>query len=306
MNPVQGFSEDRANPYIQNYNFEIQHELAKNLTLEVRYVGSKGTRLYGGISINDANIHENGILDAFNITRAGGNAPLFDQMLQGLTITACPATGCTAASPSLGQGVVNGTTLTGSAALRGNSSFKTFLANGNVGQFASLLNTSAIATGKAGGLLANGGLPSNFITANPQYALSIMASNPGSSTYHSLNTQVTKRLSQGFTTQFAYTWSRSLGESSGDGATEYWDPRNQHLNHSLLPFHRTHDFRSNGTLELPFGPNKKFVNDSPSFVEKIVERWQLGGIFRWSTGAPVTITASNAEITWSPIPVTVN
>src|SRR5207344_500222 len=136
--------------------------------MEVRYVGSKGTRLYGGISINDVNIYENGILDAFNITRAGNNAALFDQMLQGLTINACPASGCTATSASLGQGVVNGSTLTGSAALRGNSTFKPFLANGNVGQFASLLNTSAIATGKAGGLVANGGLPSNFIAANPQ------------------------------------------------------------------------------------------------------------------------------------------
>jgi hypothetical protein len=57
VNPVQGFSSDRSNPYIQNYNFEIQHELAKNLTLEVRYIGSKGTRLYGGISINDVNIY---------------------------------------------------------------------------------------------------------------------------------------------------------------------------------------------------------------------------------------------------------
>ena len=86
VNPVQGFSNDRANPYIQNFNFEIQRELAKNLTMEVRYVGSKGTRLYGGISINDVNIYENGILDAFNTTRAGGNAALFDQMLAGLTL----------------------------------------------------------------------------------------------------------------------------------------------------------------------------------------------------------------------------
>src|SRR6185295_12025597 len=80
-NPLLGFSNDRANPYIQNFNFEIQRELANNLTLEARYVGSKGTRLYGGISVNDVNIYENGILNAFNITRAGGDAPLFDQML---------------------------------------------------------------------------------------------------------------------------------------------------------------------------------------------------------------------------------
>jgi hypothetical protein len=43
-----------------------------------------------------------------------------------------------------------------------------------------------------------------------------------------------------------------------------------------------------------------------SIVTRIVERWQLGGIFHWSSGAPVTITASNAETTWSPLPTTVN
>ncbi len=73
-NPVLGFADNRVNPYIQNFNFEIQRELAKNLTLQTRYIGSKGTRLYGGLSLNDVNIYENGILNAFNITRQGGNA----------------------------------------------------------------------------------------------------------------------------------------------------------------------------------------------------------------------------------------
>src|SRR5204862_6385801 len=124
VNPVQGFSDDRVNPYIQNFNFEIQHELARNLTLEARYVGSKGTHLYGGISINDVNIYENGILKAFNETRAGLDSPLFDQMLKGL---------------NLGSGVI-GTTVSGSASLRNNSIFKSFLANGQVGEFADILN----------------------------------------------------------------------------------------------------------------------------------------------------------------------
>ena len=89
------------------------------------------------------NIYENGILNAFNITRAGGNAELFDRILNGITLNA-------GTNAALGQGVVNGTTLTGSAALRANTIFKTFLANGNVGQFASALNTSTTVTGKAG------------------------------------------------------------------------------------------------------------------------------------------------------------
>ena len=105
---------------------------------------------------------------------------------------------------------MNGTTLTGSAAFRANTIFKTFLANGNVGQFANALNTSTTITGHAGGLLAQNGFPNNFIVANPQYAAVVEGSNPGSSTYHAMNLQLTKRLSHGFTQYFAYTWSRSI------------------------------------------------------------------------------------------------
>ena len=121
-----------------------------------------------------------------------------------------------------------------------------------------------------------------------------------------MNLQVTKRLSHGFTHSFAYTWSRTLGENSTDSIIEYLDPRNRHLNKSLLTFHRTHDFRSNGTVELTFGPGRKLLNDAPGFVSRIVERWQLGALFSWSSGAPVTVVASSAENTWTVVPGTIN
>src|SRR5262249_10338244 len=41
-------------------------------------------------------------------------------------------------------------------------------------------------------------------------------------------------------------------------------------------------------------------------VSRILERWQLGYIFSWSSGAPVTITASNAETTYTIVPGTIN
>jgi hypothetical protein len=264
--------------------------------LEVRYVGSKGTKLYNGISINDVNIYAQAggqtLLDAFNVTRTGGNAPLFDLMLQGLVM-------------NTGQAAVGTGGVTGSAALRQNTIFRTFLANGNIGQFADALNRQTTVTGQAGGLLRRNGLPENWLVPNPQYGAAAIQSNPGSSTFHSLNMQVTKRLSQGFTTAFAYAWSRSLGDSAGDGTLSYLDSNNRKLNKSLLAFHRTHDIRSNGTLELPFGPNRKFLSGSSGILSRVVERWQLGGVMNWSSGAPLTLTASNAETTWTFVPITV-
>jgi hypothetical protein len=69
------------------------------------------------------------------------------------------------------------------------------------------------------------------------------------------------------------------------------------LNKSLLGFHRTHAFLTNGTYELPFGPNRPFLGRAPGLVQRFVERWQLGAIFTRISGPPLTITAPIATIT---------
>jgi hypothetical protein len=281
---------NRVTPYIQNFNFEIQREINSNLTLDVAYVGTKGTSLWGAIPLNSDEIFKNGFLDAFNITRAGGNAKLFDDMLRGL---------------NLGSGVINGTTVTGSASLRASTNTRAFIANGSPGQLADFLNRSTSITGKGGGFVRNSGLfPENFFVLNPQFNAANLHSNPGSSTYHSLQVQLTKRLSHGVTSQTAYTWSRALGENDGDVEVEYRDPNNRSLNHTLLGFHRTHTFENNGTLELPFGPGRRFLSGAPGFIQRLTERWQLGGIFSWTSGAPLTITAPIATITQAGVTLT--
>src|SRR5207248_3335426 len=72
---------NRVAPYTQNYNLEIQREFSRNVTLSVAYVGTKSTKLWNGDPLNAVQISKNGFLDAFNTTRAGGDAPLFDTML---------------------------------------------------------------------------------------------------------------------------------------------------------------------------------------------------------------------------------
>ncbi len=281
---IQAYARDRRDPYIQNFNLSIQRELGQGLTMDLAYIGTKGTSLWGGIQLNTVDVFKNQFLDAFNVTRAGGNAPMFDQMLRGLNIP--------------GAGVVNGTTITGSAALRAFTSTRAFIANGNIGQLANFLNSSTAITGKGGGFVRNSGLfPENFFVLNPQFSVVTLNANPGSSTYHSMQLQVTKRLSQGFTAQGSYTFSRSLGENDNDTAIDYRDPNKRSLNKALLGFHRTHGFQSNGTLELPFGPNRRFLANAPGVVQRIVERWQVGGILSWFSGAPISVFAPLSTMT---------
>src|SRR4029453_3664894 len=83
---LQGFADNRVVPYVQNWNLSVQQELVRNLTMEVRFVGRKGTQLRSAKELNTIKCFEKGVLEAFNKARAGLNAPLFAQMLTGITI----------------------------------------------------------------------------------------------------------------------------------------------------------------------------------------------------------------------------
>jgi hypothetical protein len=273
---MTAYADNRRTQYTQSFNLSLQRQLSRDTTLEVSYIGSKGTRLWGQVELNEDNIFENGILDAFNVTRAGGNAPLFDQILKGLNVT--------------GVGVVNGTTLTGSQALRKFSTTNQWLANGSVAALANWFNTTSALTGQNGGLLRNGKLPENFIVVNPQFGSDQLFGNNDNSIYHSLQMQVTKRLSRGVTGQFAYTWSKNLGNSANNPSTR--DPRNWHLQRGLLNIDHTNNFQAHGTYELPFGPDRKFLSKAPSWAQRIVEGWDVSGIMSHVSGDPLSFTST--------------
>ena len=275
----RAYDNNLVNGYVQSFNLSVQREVVPGFTVDVRYVGSKGTKLIEGVDLNEVNIFENGILDAFKVTQAGGDAPLFDRIFNGLVVNAS-------------QGAVNGTTVTGSAALRLNSTTRAFLANNNVGGLANYLNTTNSFTGEAGGLLRNGKLPENFIVVNPQYLATNFFGNFGNSNYHSLQVETAKRFSRGWTLNGNYTWSKAMG--SGDAGNIRIDGRDRSKDHRRLSIDRTHVLKANGTYEFPFGPGRAFLGNSGGFISRLVERWQLGGILTVSSGSPLSITSSTA------------
>lgn len=274
---------DRVAQYMQNWNLEIQRELARNTTVEVRYVGTKGTKLWAGMNLNQIDaLHKNReLFDAFNAVRAGGESALLNQMLQGINL------GGAGAQP------VNGTTWTGAMAVRTNTTTRAAIANGNVGAFVNFLNTNTTGTGSSdsGAILRRNGFAENYIVANPQYGNVTMARNLDNSTYHSLQLQFTRRLAQGFTNTTTWTLSKSLGSVGA-----FRDPTRRDIEKTILDTDRTHQFTSNGTYELPFGPNQPLLGNAPGWVSRLVEKWQFGGILNYNSGAPLTITSNVGTI----------
>src|SRR5262249_11417879 len=158
---------------------------------EIRYVGTKGTKLMRATNVNETNVIENGIANAFNIVRAGGDSPLINQIF-----------GRYAPAGVTGSQFV----------LTAPSGTQSFFTTNNVGGFANFINNAFNFTGVAGGLLLNAGLPENFVTVSPQYATEYLQGNNGGSTYHALQVEYTKRYSAGLSLQSNFTWNRYLGD----------------------------------------------------------------------------------------------
>ena len=126
----------------------------------------------------------------------------------------------------------------------------------------------------------------DYMTVNPQLATSTFVTNGNSSNYHSLQTQATLRPTAGLSLQGTYTWSKNLGISGT--AT---DPTNRNADYTYTGGDRRHEFRMNGTFELPIGPNKLLMGNSSGWLARVLERWQTGMIFNWNSGAPTDIEA---------------
>jgi hypothetical protein len=279
-----------VNPYIQSFNFSITREVRKNVTADIKYVGTKGTKLYGSVPLNQRNYLTNGLKEALDITRAGGDAPLLDQMLRGLNLN--PGV---AGFGAIGS-VVNGVLQTGSMHLRQNTTFRGNIANGNYTAVANSLNSSTAVTGQGGGLIRNGGFPENFIVNNPQFNNVTFATNPGSSIYHSLQAQVTFRPAAGLNYQATYVWSKAITACGNDTCSAWINVLDRGLDRGLQNSDRRHDFRLNGSWELPFGPNRLLLGQSHGVLARLVERWQLSWIANMNTGAPLNVTSTNTFI----------
>jgi hypothetical protein len=274
---------------VQTFTLGVTRSLSSNLTVDVKYVGTRGIKLHSTINLNDADFRNNRLLQALETTRAGGDALMFDQMLRGLNI---------------GSGVI-GTAISGSEALRRHASFRSLIANGDYVAVARLLNTTNIGTVQPRGQIIGGGtmrssglFPENFFVVNPQFGSITYRNNSDSSNYHSLQTQLTLRPTRGVSLQGTYTWSRSLGVSGGVGSAggfngQYRDLLNQRADYGLQSSHRMHDFRSYGSFELPFGPGKLLARNSAGWLARAIEGWQVGTILNLSSGAPLNVVGAN-------------
>jgi Carboxypeptidase regulatory-like domain/TonB-dependent Receptor Plug Domain len=108
------------------------------------------------------------------------------------------------------------------------------------------------------------------------------------SNYNSLQTNLQKRFSHGFTFSVAYAYSKSL--DVGSNQASFTDNLNRNRQYGPSDFDQTHLVTITHLYELPFGKGKTFLNQG-GFAAHLLSNWQLNGIYRYATGTPFTATA---------------
>jgi hypothetical protein len=137
--------------------------------------------------------------------------------------------------------------------------------------------------------------PGSFI---PEYVAAgfgsnIVADSPnGSSNYHGLQTQLTRRFSNGLMFQAAYTYSRTIDNSTADFFTSVLSPRraqdfqNSDAERSVSPLSRTHRFTLAAVYDLPFFKNGNW------FMKNILGNWGFSPIYTYESPQWATVQSA--------------
>jgi hypothetical protein len=254
-------------PYVQQWNLGTQFELTKDLLIEARYVGTKGTKLLQatsftqGYDLNDPSTPDS-IYERFNAAYVAAGSP---------------------------NGALNAGATARERGVRRAFGF----ANANLGGMVdyNLANASgAVITFEGRARYLGFDVPEAILLGNSAY-----------SNYHALQLGLIKRFSRGIGFNLNYTYSKALDNASADpgstagsgkpdlpnvGFTSQGDAFNTRANYGPSDFDRTNRFSAS------------FVYDIPSFGSdsRLLRGWNLSGFFQVQSGVPFSIFSAETTV----------
>jgi hypothetical protein len=269
---VFGIDPNLQTPRITEYNFGIQREIGFQTAVEIRYVGSRSNNLVRALDFNQVDIRNNGFLQDFINARAN------------LVLTGnptCVSAGCLPVGAFFNQ-------LGPNQGLLANATIQAGLISGTPADLAATY-------------IANLPLFPNAQTlflANPNTGVADLVGNYGTLRYNSLQVELRRRFSKGLYLQANYTFQKTMGNASGgaltnDNTQTRFEPNLDNLDpdleYSRVNYDTTQVFNLNTIYELPFGKNKRFLNQG-GLINHIFGGFQVSAILRVSTGAPINIS----------------
>jgi len=126
----------------------------------------------------------------------------------------------------------------------------------------------------------------------------------GSSSYHSLQAQLERRLTRGVQLNASYTWSHTIDDSPGTldrtpyNQQDHFDYFNWKVERGNSNLDVRNRFVLSSLIELPFGRGKAIGNNFNGIEQAVLGGWQLNPIVTLQSGLPFDITdTSNAPVT---------
>ena len=255
-----------GNPRNYTLDFTIQRELHGNMVIEVGYVGRFGRNLFQSVNLNST--------PYFFKDKTSGQtfAQAFDAMAAQLR--GGVAANAIALQPWF-ENQLAGTPQAATGATR-------FLATNAASSFINgEVNT-------IWNVVLDGIAPSPY---NNRQSVELHARTTlGRSNYNAAFISLRKRVSNGLTFDFNYTFSRSLdqvGTIQNQGAqfSSSFDPD---IDYGPSDFDRTHNVNANFVYDLPFGSGRRF--SAGKRLDKLIGGWYVAGIYQAFSGVPLAVS----------------
>ncbi len=129
---------------------------------------------------------------------------------------------------------------------------------------------------------------------HPQYAALAAWSTVAYSDYHAATLSVRQRLGNAFNLDFNYTFSKSIDNASGlQNSAGYQEgfilnSLRPDDNRAVSDFDMRHIVNLGSFWQLPVGRGQRFFGSMSPAADAFLGGWQIGNIFRWNSGLPIT------------------
>jgi hypothetical protein len=270
---INAFHPDIEVPWARTWTIGLQRAVARDMAVEIRYVGTRGIDQWSVLNYNERNLIENGFFNEFRLAMANlqaNNAAGGNRL--GSFAYFGPGSGTTPLPIYLAY--INARAdATNAAAYSGanwtNTAFTQDLVRSNPQPDNSALDLDGDATRRANAIAA--GLPSNFFVVNPHAGAVNVTDSGAFSDYHALQFEVRKRLSKGFAFNANYQYALEAG--SAFLGFHFGRQMNDTAN-------VRHAIKAQWDWALPFGRGERFGSNAGGALNAIIGGWQFNGASR--------------------------
>jgi len=261
------FAPNLKTPRMDRFNLTLERRLTDHLVVDVSFVSARGRNLYQNLNYNQVKT-QSGFLQDFLELKAfrdeGTPLPETNSLLQ-----------------------MFGSAMAAWEAIGADSSGISYVDSGQAGIAADVIDRNYF------GNYPSAGLSNYYLRNYPQFDRFIVGTDTGRSWYDAL--QFGFRANSGsLRVRGYYTWSKSLDTLSvdGDSFVSPRDSMNPMANKAPSEFDRKHTINFSGSLNVPFGRNRRWGSESSGVLSHILGNWEVGFISLWQTGARFSVYSS--------------